>query len=210
MSIGKRGSTVFNILIHVLRTIMLIIVFVAITATAFYILGVTFAPERQELQLLAYRLLYAPGGLSQYDPLTNRVMPGVLDLQQMETGQWAAALDFAKPYLAAQVTLRDASQQELWRGQYDPDHYRLWAPLRGISGKGSVVEQRVRLPVLIEKGALDILVAERERRAEQERLGEKPAFTKPSLEKLEAARAAAGSKRALVPAFLEIHLVKQR
>lgn len=195
---NKKGLIAFNELIWVIRIIIVITVFIMVTAVYFYVVKITFSTEGEEMDIFAYRLLYGPTGVSVYDPLSNRVYPGVVDTERFRKGEWAASIDFGKDYMAAEIILFDQGNTPVATAYYSERLYKLWEPLAGVKGDGGILELKKNVPVLVEEGALDVLRAEYELA-----MVSNPATQK----RLEEVSATKDKRKALVPAMLAFRVV---
>ncbi len=115
-----------------------------------------------ELNLLAHTMLYAPGGVSYQDPITSRVYPGIIYLEEFEnTFTMSSRLNQAfyyekQPVFAAALILDIPQQNKKVEGvYYQKEWYDKWNPLAAsrLIGSGSVIKKKFTFNVLVK--ALD-------------------------------------------------------
>lgn len=111
-----------------------------------------------ELNLLAHNMLYTPGGISYQDPITNRIYPGIINLEEFEnTFTMSSRLNQAffydkQPVFAAAFTLDIPQQNKRVEGvYYQKDWYDKWNPLSSsrLIGRGSVIKKKFTFDVLV-------------------------------------------------------------
>lgn len=143
---NTKGLIAFNELIWIVRIIFVVIVFVMATVVYFYVVNVTFATEGEEMGIFMYRLLYSPTGISQFDPLSGRVYPGVIDIQRLENNAWQESIDFDGEYMAAKLTLQSDGTERVF--YYHQQKYDDWGVLASVRDSNIVsIEKSVPVQV---------------------------------------------------------------
>lgn len=83
----KRALTSFNMLVMMLRIVFLVIALLAIIVIISFGLEVNLETKSTEAYTLMGRLLYSPEGLSLNDPITGRVVSGVIDVNNLNNSR---------------------------------------------------------------------------------------------------------------------------
>jgi len=131
------------------------LVFVIITALSIYILTSIFIQTEisvlnTDAELLSDRLLYSSYGISYYDPLSNRIYPGIIDISKLkDTSILEKAIFYGdkSTYLGAKITLTDNQGNIIGESIYNNNAYRRIAE-KGLKGKGGVELKEKEIYVL--------------------------------------------------------------
>lgn len=111
-----------------------------------------------ELTLLAHNIIYAKGGVSYQDPITGRVYPGVISLEEFENSfAMSSRLNQAffyekQPVFAAVINLNLPEQNKKVESvYYYKEWYDKWHPLGAsrLIGKGAVIKKTMSFNVLV-------------------------------------------------------------
>jgi len=145
---GKKAMNAYDMVYWVARILFAILLLVTIFFLArFY--------EQSQLQTAGIEagvfrnyLLYSPSGISYHDIYTNRVYPGVIDINKINSQQMEDAASFGSQNnaIAAKITLMDTSKESsnnlVKSAYYNKQQYDNWLPLSGagFSGVGTVMK----------------------------------------------------------------------
>ncbi|MFC1723421.1 hypothetical protein ACFL0V_04750 [Nanoarchaeota archaeon] len=80
---NKKAIMAFNALAMIPRIIFLVIALLACVIIIRLMLNVHFNTADIQAELLIQGLLYGPGGITYYDPLTGRIYPEIIDIHQL-------------------------------------------------------------------------------------------------------------------------------
>jgi len=148
----KKGLISFNMLMWIPRIIFMVIVVFSIM----FLIGIYFKFEVNisdaESELFIQRLLYSPHGISFYDPYSNRVYPGIIDLDNLDLINKSVFYGEEQKHIGAKLSIYDINNNLLAERIYNNVVYRRIAQ----EGKGGVDVYRKKLYVLVKNESKQI------------------------------------------------------
>lgn len=161
---NRKGLTAYNMIIMIMRIVFLVIALLSIVIIISIAVNVNLETKESESVLLIARLMYSPEGLSQVDPITGRVVTGVIAVDQMN----ATRLDNG---IYIKTNNRIAARAELYEYtltegddpianfvkvvKFNGDVFDSYDPLAegflGTSGIGGVYKYETKYPVIVLK-----------------------------------------------------------
>ncbi len=134
----KKGLIVFNMLTWIIK----IFFYVMVVGTIFLIVNSYFSfkldTKDAEAAIFTQRLIYSPNGLSYYDPLSNRLYPGIIDLSKIQdTSTINKSIFYGEEsrHIGAKIIVEQGSKKTI--GIYNPNVYKRIVE-RGFLGRGGV------------------------------------------------------------------------
>lgn len=145
----RQGTLAFWLVSFIPRIIFLIMVLGSIMIVLSRFQRSTIETELAEAEVFLAALLHSPNGLSAYDPLTGRWLPGIVDPAKLEAGRLEAAYAYEpNDMIAARLELFDLKGQLIKSAFYNEGRWRRWEPIKGIPGRGGVSNFTKELYVL--------------------------------------------------------------
>lgn len=160
---AKRGEFGHNELSYLVKVALVFIVFLVFTLMIRSHIKTEIDTQKTEADILFYRFIYSPHGLSYYDQDLDRLYPGIIDLGKMfgedgMTGNLEKAVSYAGDdggHIGARFKLFNSTGQEIMTFFYHEDAFRRMYPLSfGGSGPGSARRTEHSLYVLMHNAAL--------------------------------------------------------
>jgi hypothetical protein len=140
----KKGLISFNMLMWIPRIIFMVIVVLSIILLIASYFRLELVISKAESELFVQRLLYSPHGISFYDPYSNRVYPGIIDLDNLELINQSIFYGEQK-HIGAKLIVKDLGNNILAENIYNNIVYRRIAQ----EGRGGVDVLRKSLFVLV-------------------------------------------------------------
>lgn len=130
--------------IFLAATIIIILVLISVfVVTNIKISGV-------ELDIFNQRLLTSPNGLSYYDPLSNRVYPGIIDINNFNSEELLNdRIIYKDPQIASKIILIDKSSNKQSTAYYNKNQFENWNPLTVAQGPGGADNSMLNMYVII-------------------------------------------------------------
>jgi len=148
---AKKGLLSFNMLMWIPRIIFMVIVVFSILLLIGSYFKIEIVISEAESELFAQRLLYSPHGISYYDPLSNRVYPGVIDLNNLGLLNKSVFYGEQKQ-IGAKLNITDLNGKLLAENIYNDVVYRRIAQ----EGKGGVDVLRKSLYIIVKNESKQI------------------------------------------------------
>ncbi|HII71607.1 TPA: hypothetical protein HA265_02520, partial [Candidatus Woesearchaeota archaeon] len=101
MFMRKEGIMSFNYIAFIPRIIFLVIALLACVILIKLMLNAKFWTKPLQTEILLNGLLYGPGGVTEYDPVTGRIYPEIVDVTQMNSANLDLGLNFPENKLMA-------------------------------------------------------------------------------------------------------------
>ena len=137
---NKQGQTIsFEMLMWIPRLIYLIIVIIATMGLIFAFIVTNVNVGDVESHILMQRLQFSPEGIVKYDPVTQRVYPGVVDDGKITPNNLKSALDGGEKELAARFVLIDLPETELEPVYLHKETYEDWQPIAIVVGQNDKI-----------------------------------------------------------------------
>jgi len=143
--LNKKGIATFTIAIWLLRFLFLAIVIGVIYLTLGIYAKVDIDTFNVEPDILVYSMIYSPHGLSYYDPISNRVYPGIIDLDNMDV---IDKIHYSK-HSGMNIVIKDLNDQYLLEKTINPGTYR--RRVENIPGPGGFDSETKELNILVRK-----------------------------------------------------------
>ena len=140
----KKALLSFNMLMWIPRIIFMTIVIFSILLMVGSYFRFEIAISGAESELFVQRLLNSPHGISYYDPLSNRVYPGIIDLDNFDLLNKSVFYGEQKQ-VGAKLIVKDLGNKVLSERIYNNIVYRRLAQ----EGKGGVDVFRKSLYILV-------------------------------------------------------------
>ncbi|MBW2981375.1 hypothetical protein KY343_00715 [Candidatus Woesearchaeota archaeon] len=140
----KKGLLSFNMMMWIPRIIFMVIVVFSIVLLVATYFKLEMAVSEAENELFIQRLLYSPHGISFYDPYSNRIYPGIIDLDNLDLLNKSIFYGEQK-HIGAKLSINDLNNSLLAERVYNDIVYRRIAQ----EGKGGVDVLRKSLYVIV-------------------------------------------------------------
>ena len=140
----KKALMEFNVMMWIPRIIFMVIVIMSILLLVGTYFKMELTTARAESELFINRLLYSPHGISFYDPYSNRLYPGIIDLNNLDLINKSLFYE-ENTHIGAKLTFTDISNNILAERIYYNLVYRRIAQ----EEKGGVDVFRKSLNVII-------------------------------------------------------------
>ncbi|MBW2966386.1 hypothetical protein KY342_04755 [Candidatus Woesearchaeota archaeon] len=147
----KKGLISFNMMMWIPRIIFMVIVVTSIIILISVHYRIELDVSGAESELFVQRLLYSPHGICFYDALSNRMYPGIVDLNNLDLINKSIFYGENK-HIGAKLTFTDINGNNLAEKIYNDIVYRRIAQER----KGGVDVFRGSRYVLIQKDSKQI------------------------------------------------------
>ncbi len=145
---GKKGSMTFNMIMMIPKLIFLTIVLLSVVILVSLFMTMSPGVNYKESDLFTLELLYSPHGISYYDTDLNRVLPGVIDEQELMRDTTEERLHssfyFGEPneHISARIRFLDKDYnifKTIYYNQGEGKTYgfKFWEPLAQRQGKGA-------------------------------------------------------------------------
>jgi hypothetical protein len=151
----RKGIIAFNFLVTVLLrfTFLLIMLIVSMILLSIF-LNNKFDVTDTQAEILISGFIYGTGGISYYDPVTGRIYPQIIELDQLDSAELEAGLYFPdNNMMTARITVKDKDRQSTLKTMYyNKEWYDNWKPLiplKHLKGIGGVTDFRRTIPVIL-------------------------------------------------------------
>ena len=148
---NKKALMQFNVMMWIPRLVFMVVVISSILLLVGLYFKMELTVSRAESELFMQRLLYSPHGLSFYDPYSNRIYPGIIDVNNLDLINKSLFYGENK-HIGAKLTLTDMNNNVLAERTYYYLVYRRIAQ----EGKGGVDVFRKALNVVIKNESKQI------------------------------------------------------
>jgi hypothetical protein len=136
----KKALISFNVAMWIPRIIFLTIVILSVVLLTIAYANKNIQTWQVESEIIAQRILFAPDGLAYHDPLSNRVYPGIIDVEKLNTTILEESIFYGKEnkHIGAKITLiNKGTNQTIAETIYNNIVYQRIAE-RGFLGRGGV------------------------------------------------------------------------
>lgn len=147
----KKALISFNLLMWIPRIIFMVIVIFSIMLLVGSYFKVEIIVSEAESELFIQRLLHSPHGISYFDPLSNRVYPGIINLDNLDLLNKSIFYGEQKQ-IGAKLTIEDLDENLLAEHIYNNIVYRRIAQ----EGKGGADVMRKSMYVLVKEDSEQI------------------------------------------------------
>ncbi len=147
----KKALISFNLLMWIPRIIFMVIVIFSIILLVGSYFKVEIIVSEAESELFVQRLLHSPHGISYFDPYSNRVYPGIIDLDNFDLLNKSVFYGEQKQ-IGAKFIVKDLNNKDLAENIYNDIVYRRIAQ----EGKGGVDVLRKSIYVLVKDDSKQI------------------------------------------------------
>jgi hypothetical protein len=149
---SRKGIMSFNFVSMIPRIIFLVLMLMACVILINMFVNNKFNTRDISAEILINGFLYSSGGINQYDPVTGRTSPAVVDISQFNGSE----LDMAFYYpennvISAKISLSNDSSpgaEAIRTVYYNKEWYDNWLPLLKLGGIGGLKENMKTLPVI--------------------------------------------------------------
>ena len=167
---NKKGAISIKTFLFIGRLFFLIIIAIIFISIMRAFIVKSLNTAEIEKDILVNRVIYSPSGLSCFDSKTGRFIPGIIDVNNMDSKRIDYSIDYKNNmYIAAKVTLLDKQEgnKEIKSFIYNKLWYDRFLPRAFARGPGSVLKYEEHIPVLYtetgdcfdtKKGELDIII----------------------------------------------------
>ncbi|MBW2971470.1 hypothetical protein KY359_00395 [Candidatus Woesearchaeota archaeon] len=154
---SRKGIMAFNVLVMMPRIIFLVIMLICCVVLLTLFLNNKFDITETQAEVFIDGMLYGTGGVSYFDPLTGRIYPEIVDVNQLNESELNDGLFFpANNIMAARISVGKGSMligdPALFRVvYYNKEWYDNWEPLMniGIPGIGGIKKTEKNFPILL-------------------------------------------------------------
>jgi hypothetical protein len=152
---NKKGIMAFNFLAMIPRIIFLVIMLIVCVILINMFLNNKFDILDVQSEVVINGLIYSPGGIGYTDPLTGRVYPEIVDLEQLDSARLDSAFYYPDNRM---LTARVAIEKNIKPGEtlkivyLNKEWYDNWKPLlalKHLPGIGGVTDNNKVLPIII-------------------------------------------------------------
>ncbi len=142
--LNKKGISTFAIAMWILRFLFLgIVSFIIILLVGFFA-KIDIDTFNVEPDIIVYNMMYSPHGLSYYDAVSNRVYPGIIDIE----GTAIDKINYSQ-HIGAMVVVRDLDGSVLFEKTINPKTYR--RRVEALPGPGGFDSKKKELNILVKK-----------------------------------------------------------
>jgi hypothetical protein len=103
-----------------------------------------------QAEVLVEGLIYGTGGITYFDPVTGRVYPTLIDLNQVNESNLMHSLHYPNNnFISAKITVEDKDTKPIREYYFNKKWYRNWEPLLRLAylpGIGGVTDYHKVLP----------------------------------------------------------------
>lgn len=103
-----------------------------------------------QAEVLVEGLIYGTGGITYFDPVTGRVNPTLIDLEQVNESDLMHSLHYPdNNFISAKITVEDNETKPIREYYFNKVWYRNWEPLlrlKDLPGIGGVTDYNKVLP----------------------------------------------------------------
>ncbi|MBD3355096.1 hypothetical protein GF361_03875 [Candidatus Woesearchaeota archaeon] len=147
----NKKAQAFSMIWWIPRIIFLVIVISSVVFLTTMYLNTEKETWKTESELFIHRLIHSPNGISYYDPLTNRVYPGIIDLnniRDLNTINRSIFYGENNKHIGANISIYNQNNILLAQGIYNNQVYRRIQE-KGILGIGGIDSKQKKLYILI-------------------------------------------------------------
>jgi len=147
----NKKAQAFSMVWWIPRIIFLVIVLSSVIFLTTMYINTEKETWKTESELFIHRLIYSPNGISYYDPLTNRVYPGIIDLKKIKNTEIInRSLFYGKDnkHIGANISVYDKNDNLLAQGIYN-EKVSKRIQEKGFLGVGGIDSKQKKYYILI-------------------------------------------------------------
>lgn len=140
--LNKKGVS-FKILNYaILRILFIALLFYITYLFAYSQIKVNIDIDDTKSLIFVKRLIYSPNSISYTDPVTERIYPGIIDIERFNPATLENTFNFTKNNIAAKIELTNLENNEKKEIYLNKEWYDRWEPLTKFKQYKKTIKQR--------------------------------------------------------------------